>query len=232
MDRDVEGDWVLVDKSSATVKSPRKSSDFTSVALDNALVESEGNSYLDEGEDFRGYSSKSSMKAQSAQQNDPLDSIGSFFRRQSTKISKKYEETDFKGGARELGKSITVTSKKAGSKISEGFKEIKSSEKTQKVKSGFFRFASKVKGIFSTPGSNEVPEESKKTKHHDAAKKELGLSDDDEPVPDMLKLDGHSDDEEEKRERSRSPDLSDEEETKDGAISGQSNVVFTRKPAA
>lgn len=73
MDRDVEGDWVLVDKSSVMVKSPRKTIDFGSSTPDNALVESEGNSYLDEGEDFRGYSSKSSMKAQGAQQSDSLD---------------------------------------------------------------------------------------------------------------------------------------------------------------
>lgn len=98
------------------------------------------------------------------------------------------------------------------------------------MKSGFFRFASKVKGLFSTPGSTEETKENKETMRHDNAKKEIGLSDDDEEVPDMLKLDGHSDDEEETKERSRTPDhSSDEEETKDVNIRGSSHVVFTRK---
>ena len=58
LDRDVEGDWLLVDKSSAMVESPGRNADFSG---DNMLVESEGMAYLDEKEDFRGYSEKSSM---------------------------------------------------------------------------------------------------------------------------------------------------------------------------
>ena len=80
--------------------------------------------------------------------------LGSFFRRQSTKVKQKYEDTDFKGGANDLGKSISAASKKAGSKISEGFKEMKESEKTQNAKRGFMRFATKVKGLFSSSSGN------------------------------------------------------------------------------
>ena len=60
LDRDVEGDWLLVDKSSAMVESPARNIDFS--GADNSLVESEGMAYLDEKEDFRGYSDKSSME--------------------------------------------------------------------------------------------------------------------------------------------------------------------------
>jgi hypothetical protein len=85
----------------------------------------------DDGEDFRGYSEKSSMTpTRNGGDKDALGSISSFFKRQSTKIKKKYAETDFKGGAQNLGNSITDTSKRAGARISSGIKEIKSSEKT------------------------------------------------------------------------------------------------------
>ena len=135
---------------------------------------------------------------------DALESISSFFKRTSTKIKKKYEETNFKGGAQNLGNSITDTSKRAGSKISTSIQEIKQSEKTQKVKSGFFRFASKVKSLFSS--GDKVDEEvkvhaGKNSSQHDKAKADLqsqpgidedygedGLHD----VPEMLKLEGQS----------------------------------------
>ena len=42
----------------------------------------------------------------------------------------KYEETDFKGGAKDLGKSIADTSMRTGAKISESIKDIKVKEKT------------------------------------------------------------------------------------------------------
>jgi len=58
LDRDVEGDWLLVDKSSVMVQGPARNIEFTD---DNSQVESEGKAYLDETEDFRGYSEKSSM---------------------------------------------------------------------------------------------------------------------------------------------------------------------------
>ena len=128
-----------------------------------------------------------------------------------------------------MGKSISDTSKKAGSKISESFREIKSSEKTEKVKIGFLRFATKVKGFFSgeqTPQEEEKVTPDQTRNQHDAAKNDIGLSDDDEEVPEMLKLDDH-------RERSRTPsDHSDEEEeTKEAAgFRGQSNEVFSRRP--
>ena len=60
LDRDVEGDWLLVDKSSVMVRGPARSLDFSN---DNSQVESQGQAYLDEREDFRGYSEKSSLNA-------------------------------------------------------------------------------------------------------------------------------------------------------------------------
>ena len=63
-------------------------------------------------------------------------------------------DTDFKGGAQNLGKSISDASKRTGAKISRGVKEIKVKEKTAKVKTGFLRFATKVKGLFSKGGIN------------------------------------------------------------------------------
>ena len=61
LDRDVEGDWLLVDRDSAIVQPPAKTIDLTKEGRDNSQVESEGQAYLDDREDFRGYSEKSSM---------------------------------------------------------------------------------------------------------------------------------------------------------------------------
>jgi hypothetical protein len=59
-------------------------------------------------------------------------------------IKKKYEETDFKGGAVAAGASIKKT-----------FNSIKESEKTEKVisttKKGFFSFVNKVKELMADP---------------------------------------------------------------------------------
>lgn len=151
LDRDVEGDWLLVDKSSAMVESPARNIDFS--GADNSQVESEGMAYLDETEDFRGYSDKSSMDTKNGP--DKMDSISSFFRRSSTVVKQKYVETDFKGGAQTLSNSISDASKRAGAKISKGVKEIKVKEKTEKVKFGFMRFATKVKGLFSKGNDDE-----------------------------------------------------------------------------
>ena len=64
------------------------------------MLESEGAAYLDEREDYRGYSSKSGMGAiRQRDDEDAIDKVGRFFKRQSTQIKRKYEETDFKGGA-------------------------------------------------------------------------------------------------------------------------------------
>ena len=60
LDRDVEGDWLLVDKSSVMVRGPAQNLDFSN---DNSQVESQGQAYLDEREDFRGHSEKSSLNA-------------------------------------------------------------------------------------------------------------------------------------------------------------------------
>ena len=161
--------------------------------------------YLDEKEDFRGYSEKSSMDT--GTEGNSSAAISQFFRRQSTAVKKKYVETDFKGGAKNLGNSITSASKNAGAKISKGVKEINVKQKTEKVKTGFFRFATKVKGLFksSTPddeeekdGSNfKVPgvnaEEVKEEEKADP-KNESGDSDG-SPIPDMMKLEANSDDE-------------------------------------
>ena len=162
LDRDVEGDWLLVDGKSATVKGPMNNLEFTG---DNTQVESQGMAYLDETEDFRGYSEKSSME----KKNDPdtVAQIGQFFRRSSTRVKQKFEETDFKGGAQNLGKSIADASKRTGAKISKGVKEINVKEKSVKVKTGFLRFATKVKGLFSksdSGGPNNGEEESKEVK--------------------------------------------------------------------
>ena len=46
LDRDVEGDWCLVDKSQALVESPRRTIDLG--YTDNSLVESQNNAYLDD----------------------------------------------------------------------------------------------------------------------------------------------------------------------------------------
>ena len=75
LDRDVEGDWVLVDKKSALTPGPEK-------GIDNMMLESAGAAYLDEGEDFRGYSSKSSMEPEETK--NAGNAIGAFFRRQKT----------------------------------------------------------------------------------------------------------------------------------------------------
>ena len=93
-------------------------------------------------------------------------------------VKKKFEETDFKGGAKNLGKSITDASKRTGEKISKGAKEINVKEKSSKVTVGFMRFATKVKGIFSKENNNDDDEETKEVKSqdvnlHDKAKAEL-----------------------------------------------------------
>ena len=156
LDRDVQGDWLLVDGKSATVQGPGSNLDFTG---DNTQVESQGVAYLDETEDFRGYSEKSSMDKKNNP--DTVAQIGQFFRRSSTRVKQKFEETDFKGGAQNLGKSIADASKRTGAKISKGVKEINVKEKSVKVKTGFMRFATKVKGLFSKSDSMGPEEESK-----------------------------------------------------------------------
>ena len=72
MDRDVEGDWLLVDRDSAIVQPPAKTIDLSKEGRDNSQVESEGQAYLDESEDFRGYSDKSSMGTKTQGNNDDL----------------------------------------------------------------------------------------------------------------------------------------------------------------
>ena len=119
---------------------------------------------------------------------DPLKKVGAFFRRSSTAVKRKFEDTKIKDGAKDLGKSIADTSKKTG----------------KEVKQGFLRFATKVKGIFK---AKETPKEEetkvakfKSSKRHDRQKKKLmgrestDEDDDDEPIPEMLKLEGHSED--------------------------------------
>ena len=189
--------------------------------------------YLDETEDFRGYSEKSSME----KKNDPdtVAQIGQFFRRSSTRVKQKFEETDFKGGAQNLGKSIADASKRTGAKISKGVKEINVKEKSVKVKTGFMRFATKVKGLFSksdSGGPNNGEEETKEVKSkdkniHDKAKAELQGRDTNElenesPVPDMLKLEGHHSSDEFDNHHDQ-----EQEESKDSAnVKGSSQVVF------
>lgn len=111
-------------------------------------LENEGMAYLDEKEDFRGYSEKSGIDFD--KKPDTVDKIGSFFRKQSMSIKQKYEETDFKGGASDLGKSITSVSKKTGSKISKSFKDINNQESVHKMKKSIFGWATKVKGLFKS----------------------------------------------------------------------------------
>ena len=123
-------------------------------------------------------------------------------------IKKKWDDTDFKGGASKLGDSIADSSKKTGSKISSGWTEMKNSEKTANIKRGFTRFTSKVKGWFSKKDSDE--EEEKKepvpvmaeanvngAKKHNTIKAEMmgsDNSDEEENIPEMMRLEGHSDD--------------------------------------
>lgn len=121
-------------------------------------LENEGMAYLDEKEDFRGYSEKSGKDF--GKEKDTVDKIGSFFRRQSTSIKQKYVETDFKGGASDLGKSIKDVSKKTGTKIKQGYKDINSQEGILKMKKSIFGWASKVKGLFKT--KEEIAEEEAK----------------------------------------------------------------------
>ena len=89
----------------------------------------------------------------------------------STAVKKKFDDTDFKGGAQNLGKSISDASKRTGAKISKGVKEINVKEKSAKVKFGFMRFATKVKGLFSKNDSNleeeQDQEETKEVKGQD-----------------------------------------------------------------
>lgn len=152
----MEGDWVLVDKTSVLTPGPEK-------GIDNNLLESAGAAYLDEGEDFRGYSAKSSMEPEELKSTD--NSIGAFFRRQTTKIKSNFEQTDIKGGA-----------KRTGARISESIKEINVKEKTKSVKKGFMRFATKVKGFFKTEGEDEndtIESKFKSSASHDKNKKML-----------------------------------------------------------
>lgn len=92
---------------------------------------------------------------------DALDKIGTFFRRQSTSIKQKYQETDFKKEASDLGKSISAGSKKAGTGIKRGFTQLGEKETVQKMKKSWFGFTTKVKGLFK---SKDDVEESKEEK--------------------------------------------------------------------
>ena len=142
LDRDVEGDWCLVDVSSARVTSPGRAVNLTDNGRENADLDQLGqSSYLDDQEDFRGY--------QVEENKDTIDQIGSWFRRSSTQIKKKWEDTDIKGGASDLGKSIADSSKRTGAKIKESFKEENVAVKKEAVKRGWMRFTTKVKSIFS-----------------------------------------------------------------------------------
>ena len=64
------------------------------------------------------------MGTNEQKQDDTIDKIGSFFRRQSTSIKQKYEKTDFKGGAKDLGQSTKSAFQRTGSKISQGFRDL------------------------------------------------------------------------------------------------------------
>ena len=212
LDLDVEGDWCLVDASSARVPSPGRAINLNNIGQDNTDLETMGQSYLDDQEDFRGYRVE--------EEKDTLDKIGGWFRRSSTMIKKKWDDTDIKGGASDLGKSIKNTSSKAGDAIKESFKEENVTRKREAVKRGWFSFKSKVKGIFSSSGDEETktqPEEEKrqdpKSAKHDDMKATLKGSDsDDDVVPEMLKLEGQSD--------------SDENEDQNHQLKGQAQVVF------
>jgi len=76
---------------------------------------------LDDEEDFRGYSKKDMVEEQ--KQEAVVDKVGNFLKESGVALKKKYETTDFKGGA-----------KAAGEKLKNTFASIKDSEKTEKVK--------------------------------------------------------------------------------------------------
>ena len=80
------------------------------------------------------------MEARGSPDNDDdaFDKVAAFLRRSST--------------------AIKDTSKKTGAKISEGVKEMNLKEKGKKVKRGFLRFATKVKGLFSKKEDQEDEE--------------------------------------------------------------------------
>ena len=94
LDRQVEGDWLLVDES-AVSHIPRINAKEVK-EVDNATLESGGIAFLNEEEDAheqRNTLARSSFREDGA---EALDKIGSFFKKTGGLIAKKYEETDFK----------------------------------------------------------------------------------------------------------------------------------------
>ena len=113
LDRQVEGDWLLVDES-AVSHIPRINAKEVK-EVDNATLESGGIAFLNEEEDAheqRNTLARSSFREDGA---EALDKIGSFFKKTGGLIAKKYEETDFKA----IGKSIKTGAKTAGKTVVE-----------------------------------------------------------------------------------------------------------------
>jgi len=162
------------------------------------LFESEGQAYLTETEDYRGMRIEEEKAA--------LDQIGAFFKRSGTKIKNKYKETDFKGGASNLGKSIAEISK----------------ETSKDVKKGWMKFTTKVKGLFSKKDSPDDRKEAvackfKTSSDHEAALAQLRgtVAEVDEfQVPEMLSLEGVG---------------NNFDEDSDEEVQGEVKVVFSKK---
>ena len=88
LDRQVEGDWLLVDHSQVA-HIPGKKHNSNDKELDSAQFESGGVAYLDDQEDFRGYSKKSDGSEQ-LERRETMDTMGQFFRNTGGTMKKKY----------------------------------------------------------------------------------------------------------------------------------------------
>ena len=142
LDKPVEDGWLVIEK-----KHQKEVKEPLPVLSEDQLLQQQH--YLDDEEDFRGYSKKD-------EQNKPkpepyaFQAVGNFLKQSGVSIKKKYDETDFKGKAAATGESINKT-----------FNSIKESEKTKKVisttKKGFFNIFNKVKEMMSDPVPIEQP---------------------------------------------------------------------------
>ena len=123
-------------------------------------------------------------------------------------MKKKYEETDFKETASQVGSSVKSGAQIAGSKAlvtvsqvdvwsTEKLQQVRESERVGKAvegtKKGWMRLSTKVKGWFSKADERQEEENEVKKEEH---KEEQHEEDDGSPVPDMLRLEGQEEVEE------------------------------------
>ncbi len=136
LDKPVEDGWLVIEK-----KNQKQVIEPQPVLSEDQMLQQQH--YLDDDEDFRGYSKKDDL-SKPKKDAATLEVVGNFLKQSGVSIKKKYNETDFKGGAAAASESIKKT-----------FTSIKESEKTEKVisttKKGFFSIFNKVKEMMSDP---------------------------------------------------------------------------------